>query len=297
MKRILLLAIVLIIVKSLEAQNVSGYQLFAHYPFLSNASDATGNNSDSTITNTTFSSNGIYSNGLYSGNSANGTVIQSPNFSDFPANDYIITFDFKPDLQDQHIIRFGGIWGQWLTISTDQGGKLFAVVRVSQTDIETFNSTNSVIQANTWYNLGITYKNTTNTFTLFINGNQIVTFTPIGNPYYDNDYTFRNENGSIAETYKGYYKNIKIYKNPSASVSDNLLNTISISPNPCSDSFKIINHKKVKKVSIYNIIGKTVYHINNNFEQINISDFQKGIYLVKIITSTNQIFVKKLIVN
>lgn len=81
------------------------------------------------------------------------------------------------------------------------------------------------------------------------------------------------------------------------STNNYLLKTqISIYPNPIKSSFniEISNNLKLKKVMIFNTLGKQLLKSNNSL--IDISSFQKGIYLAKIITNKGFI-TQKLIKN
>lgn len=70
--------------------------------------------------------------------------------------------------------------------------------------------------------------------------------------------------------------------NMTSSVNDDTLEKLSVYPNPTQDFFQIRNDEQVNKIAIYNIVGKallTENHITGN--AYNISDFQKGVYLVR----------------
>ena len=77
--------------------------------------------------------------------------------------------------------------------------------------------------------------------------------------------------------------NLKVYPNPATS-------TLNISVN---------ENDLVEKVAVYNVIGKQVLslNMNNNLKSLNVSDLDKGIYIVKLFyksgQSFSQSFVKK----
>jgi len=62
-----------------------------------------------------------------------------------------------------------------------------------------------------------------------------------------------------------------------------------IYPNPTVDRFQIKNDDDVQSVAIYNIVGKQILKNNHKAGQSHdISDLNKGIYLVRMLDKTNQ---------
>jgi Secretion system C-terminal sorting domain len=74
-----------------------------------------------------------------------------------------------------------------------------------------------------------------------------------------------------------------IYSNPT-SINELNTNNYSIYPNPTSNQLNIeINEVGVREINIIDITGKTVKTFTLNFNTINVSDLQKGIYFIKFI--------------
>jgi hypothetical protein len=75
------------------------------------------------------------------------------------------------------------------------------------------------------------------------------------------------------------------------------LNSVSIYPNPAK-SILTINCVGMKELNIINSLGQTVIHrtISNNLYQLNIQSLSKGLYLLNIITTKNNVYNEKLIV-
>jgi hypothetical protein len=66
--------------------------------------------------------------------------------------------------------------------------------------------------------------------------------------------------------------------------SNNIISQpINIYPNPSDDFIRIDNMKNNAKVIIINMNGQEMYNKNNNNEQIDVSNFMNGIYIIKII--------------
>ena len=78
-----------------------------------------------------------------------------------------------------------------------------------------------------------------------------------------------------------------IYRSGTTSVLDLQLTTnISIYPNPCTGKFSVNSNSDIKSIEIYDVFGKKVYATSKFNQQasneINLSDFPKGVYFVKI---------------
>jgi hypothetical protein len=84
------------------------------------------------------------------------------------------------------------------------------------------------------------------------------------------------------------------------SVTDFSLSTVVLYPNPMKDSFQIqLNgNDSIQQVSIYDVIGKRIYYIENlnlNSTSVEVSSFNQGIYLVEVLTSSSHKLVNKII--
>ncbi|MBP0903827.1 T9SS type A sorting domain-containing protein [Mariniflexile gromovii] len=73
-------------------------------------------------------------------------------------------------------------------------------------------------------------------------------------------------------------------------------NNVRIFPNPVDDNF-IISNSKGSKIEIYDMLGKlsVKYSIESNNQSININNFKKGVYFVKVKSTKGTSFVKKII--
>ena len=298
-KNITILILCLLISSISKAQSTSGYQLFAHYPFTTNADDVVNNVTAYTVNATYSATNGVYSNGTYNGGNSNGgVIILTENYSNFDENNFIITVEMKPEILNQHLFSGGGMFGHWLYLSTSSNGNLEAEMRTGDgTVTEYYTSTNPVFTVNTWQTLGIKYVKSENTISFYVNNNLVGTKTLSGNLFFDGDHTLSNENGSAAFAYKGYYKNLKIYKNANASVSGfNDIFKVEVSPNPSKGIVSISNADKVKLQNVYSILGKRIPFIQLPNQQIKIQA-NSGIYLLQFLTENNKKITKKIIIN
>lgn len=83
----------------------------------------------------------------------------------------------------------------------------------------------------------------------------------------------------------------------SSSVLDNELEKISIHPNPVKDYIIIKNtiNSKIESIELFDLSGKLekIYSVDNI--KIDVSDFKKGIHILKIVT-VDGIFTKKIII-
>jgi len=80
------------------------------------------------------------------------------------------------------------------------------------------------------------------------------------------------------------------------SIKESDINSFSIYPNPTSEKLFIRSNNELKKVSIYNVLGKEIkIPFTNN--QINVSGLVKGIYLIKIADINNRVELQKFVKN
>ncbi|MBI9039737.1 MAG: T9SS type A sorting domain-containing protein, partial [Bacteroidales bacterium] len=86
----------------------------------------------------------------------------------------------------------------------------------------------------------------------------------------------------------GKYSIVNITKGISIG-SDELI----VYPNPATDIIYIVSTKEVEYVSIFNNIGQTIYRGNET--QIDISNFEPGIYIISI-NNENEVLCKKLLI-
>jgi|GEM_PF-3152786 len=72
------------------------------------------------------------------------------------------------------------------------------------------------------------------------------------------------------------------------SVSDNeLMPEIELYPNPVQDNLNLNTNSNISAVALYNTLGKKVYEdlaFDNNNKQIDMSQFERGVYLLKVMS-------------
>jgi hypothetical protein len=74
-------------------------------------------------------------------------------------------------------------------------------------------------------------------------------------------------------------------------------NPIFLKPNPTDGFVYLISNKKINSVTIFNIYGCELHLKINNQNQIDLSNYAKGVYFFKIQTSDFKIEVKKIMKN
>jgi uncharacterized delta-60 repeat protein len=93
-----------------------------------------------------------------------------------------------------------------------------------------------------------------------------------------------------------------ILSNEDFEITNNQINNneITLFPNPVDNvlNFKTSNFSNVSKVNIYDLIGNQILKDKNVInDNIDISNFSKGIYLIKMTTTNDDIITKKIIKN
>ncbi len=76
-------------------------------------------------------------------------------------------------------------------------------------------------------------------------------------------------------------------------------NRIKIYPNPISEKLYIQNINKIKNISIINVLGQEIKNIdidnNENNIKINMTEFEKGIYIIKFNGKENNVYIRRII--
>ena len=88
---------------------------------------------------------------------------------------------------------------------------------------------------------------------------------------------------------------VRIYQNDNLSVGENEVNQVSVYPNPATDIINIKSINAIDHLELYNVLGKQVLR-RKNADKIVVSNFETGIYILKIYSGKN-IVTKKIIVN
>ena len=83
-----------------------------------------------------------------------------------------------------------------------------------------------------------------------------------------------------------FIDNLFLYNAATAGIKNNTLTNVSLYPNPSEDFLQISAEKIIRKVSIYNILGKVIktISIDSISKNINVSELNSGVYLIKYST-------------
>lgn len=77
-------------------------------------------------------------------------------------------------------------------------------------------------------------------------------------------------------------------------ITDNAFAGLKIYPNPVQDVLAITGSEELTEISVYNVVGQMVYHINLNATTLNIdfSSLSKGIYVIKMLSGEKEAAMK-----
>lgn len=78
----------------------------------------------------------------------------------------------------------------------------------------------------------------------------------------------------------------------STSIENTEINNLKLYPNPVNNTLNISSNKKIKKIEIYDALGRVIYTENNPSSAINVEQLEAGLYSIAIIFDDNRI-VKK----
>lgn len=151
-------------------------------------------------------------------------------------------------------------------------------------------------------------------FTVMLNGAgpfELVLFDVIADPNPTSGAIIFVENGDpvfdtiFIENYINIWaQNLYSQNNPTASsVNFATLSTeavsvgpsLSVYPNPASDMLNIVTPNTINSIELYSVLGKKVFATTSNTNQIDVRNFQTGIYLLTIQTNQGQV-TKKIVI-
>ncbi len=264
----------------LQAQSTAGYTLVARYPFNSDPKEATGSYGDATVSNVTYAQGGIYSNGIYPGSSSNGTLIQTPQISGFPMDNFLIKLDFNAEALGLPVIVAGNIW-RWMSIYTASDATLEVRVNTVNGDYKVFNSTKT-LNTGTWYSLGIEFDSTRKSLKIYIDNNEVISATLPASFGYENDFVFTNQHGGDGKAYKGYWKNLEIYKKTASGIFQKASFTYSLYPNPASGEFLIKLPKRASRIEVCDITGRLIKTYAHPPMLLRVEGLDAGVYFCSV---------------
>ncbi|NOX85803.1 MAG: LamG domain-containing protein [Chlorobi bacterium] len=293
MKKIYLTLIFgLLTVAGLQAQT-----LLAFYPFSSNGVDTTGNNEDAYLKNVTFSNGGVYSNGIYNGNDTTGSVIQTPSINNFNFDDFTVLLDFYveeyPDF-DKPIIIGGPSW-RWLGAYMDENG----ILTLMANDKAVFIKSEKSAALNTWNTLALSYEKNTGQLRLYLNS-ILIADGNVQELTHNNDGKFVNDHRGEGQTFKGYWRNLKIYNSSVVAGIDKNNELKGIQVLRVRGQLKILIPENEKSVEMQvvdmngNKLSSNVLTSGKNL--VNISEIRTGSYLLLFVNRSGQQAVEKITV-
>ena len=130
---------------------------------------------------------------------------------------------------------------------------------------------------------------TTNNFTT-----NSLEFTPSGSFII----VYIKASSAINSSTEVFYDNIELYETSTLSIDENFASAFKLYPNPTSDIINISssNDVQLKSVKLYDTLGKEVYTSLTEMSSINVSNFTKGVYFLKL-EAEDKIATKRILVN
>ena len=81
---------------------------------------------------------------------------------------------------------------------------------------------------------------------------------------------------------KVYIDNVTLMEATNVSVSANRADAVKLYPNPAENNLYIVSKSALKKVEIYNVVGKQVKEYDDVLQSINVSDLKTGVYMIRL---------------
>jgi hypothetical protein len=141
----------------------------------------------------------------------------------------------------------------------------------------------------------LTWEAVENASSYFVYRNDVEVANITGTTYVDEDLAYNTEYcytvTSMGASSESDPSEEACTKTLGESLAENT-SSFNIFPNPATDNLSIEANEKITEVNIYNIIGVNVYNelctMDNLQLDINISDFNSGVYFVKVKTGNGE---------
>lgn len=266
-----------------HAQDLSGLSQVAHYTLIDTPDDALNMQDPMELINAPFAgADGVYSNGNYIGGEPDSCYVATPPLDALYDTSFAVQLEFKLEVLDQKlraVIICGSSWRYLgLMIRPDS---LFALVvndsRYAVNDL--------IPRENEWYTLVIVHHQADSLSEFYLDGNLIGSFSqPLVRS--GTDKRISNTHGGNGVTFKGYWRNLKVYgaEVVSALPHSQLSNQeMHVYPNPVSSSFRL-ESPDVSAIewTIYDLEGQPLLTgpVTANHQDIDVSAISAGYYVL-----------------
>lgn len=223
-----------------------------------------------------------------------GMFYRAKNFNQY-IGDWNVSAVYYMDSMFCYASKFNQDIGKWNVSYAGWMSDMFASATAFNQNLGNWNLKNISLGTGMLYNTAITCNNYDKILIGWANNPNTSK-----NIKLDSRLTYSSDEAVVARTKlinKGWDLKNDIY-NPSCSLSTEDLegnSNFEIYPNPANDFILIKTSGKIKSKIIYSIAGQLLKKENNSNNEINISNLQKGIYLLEVETMKNEKTIKKII--
>jgi hypothetical protein len=298
-RKLLFVSLMWISITSFAQVNLTGYKLIANYPLTSDGKEATGLYADMSLNGVVaFKNGGIFSNGNYGG--TNSCYIVTPSIDSMKVSDFIVTLDFKIDTVPagwDPVFIIGQLW-RFLGVGLyKQDSTLFLC---KNGNYQTNNRSVFKYKMNTWYSLALKHK--ADFTTLYVNDKIEITNSgglDTGSDIKNKTHRqISNSHNGMGLTYKGYWRNLKVYAPSIFQISDDKTKNVNIEvyPNPSSGKIYIdltsVSVSDGMLISLTDLNGKNLFlqKVTHPERVICIEKaLSRGCYIVSVKTSETSI--------
>lgn len=272
-------------------------ELIAHYPFHENGLDSLKINEDAELDNVNFVDSSAYLDGNYYWDDNMGTHLQVGPITNWDPEHFRLTLDVKidslPENSSLPIIVLGSSW-RWMFANVTKEGKIELAIDDSIMEIS-----DSIINLENWTSI-VFERDSTRGYTRLIYNNTDTLSAQINDIKHHNDLRISASHGGSSRTFKGYWRNLKLF-NITDVMTSNLSSTVSdiqIYPNPVRNFLMIENNNNEKfDASLHTVSGKIINSVNINpfsRQKLITDSYPSGIYYLEL-KNENQRTVTKIV--
>lgn len=231
-------------------------ELIAHYPFYQDGADSLGMHDDADLENVIFTDSSAYLDGNYYWDDNMGSHLLVGPLSNWDPEHFRLSLNVKidslPEATDLPIIVLGSSW-RWMHANVTPHGEIELAIDGSGQI-----TSDSIVRIGEWAPLIIERDSTQGTALLIYNDSDTLEVL-VEKTNHNNDKRISASHGGSGKTFKGYWRNLKVF-NTTDVMTSSLLQPdldIRIYPNPSTDYLMIENNNNIKlNASLYSVSGR-----------------------------------------
>ncbi|MBK7409235.1 MAG: T9SS type A sorting domain-containing protein [Saprospirales bacterium] len=278
------------------AQDLSGFALVAHYTLQETAEDLTGNQDTIQLINAPFQgTDGVYSFGAYLNNALgeDSTLIHTPKMEVLNDTAFAFQVEFRLDTirPGKPIVVAGDLWRYLgMHINSD------TTIRAMHNSV-LYVTTSVPLNIDQWYTATLIHYKAGNGQTEYYLDDQLIFEIEGQLDHPENDINISNTHFGQGSSYRGFWRNLKVYEAAETSGVSQLRGreSLAVYPNPFCASFVIKEAQFMgAPYTISDQIGRMVVTGIMDYNEVRLTGLPAGIYYMRLVSPEGRIYLQVL---